>query len=59
MAELDALTPPTGTVSSRRLPPSPAGSLRELLRDPLNFYLSLTRQYMTSCVIDLRPIRPT
>ena len=32
---------PTGL----RLPPMPRGRVRELVRDPLNFFLNLTRQY--------------
>jgi len=28
-----------------RLPPSPQGSLRDLVRDPLNYFLSISRQY--------------
>jgi cytochrome P450 len=28
-----------------RLPPSPKGSVRELVRDPLNFFLRMTREY--------------
>lgn len=28
-----------------RLPPTPKGSLRELVRNPLNYFLSITRQY--------------
>ena len=28
-----------------RLPPAPDGRIREMVRDPLNFFLSLTRQY--------------
>jgi cytochrome P450 len=34
----------TGT-SGRKLPPEPSGSLRDLVRDPLRFFLTLTRQY--------------
>jgi cytochrome P450 len=45
MAELDALNPPNRALPSQRTPPSPSGSMREMLRDPLNFYLTLTRQY--------------
>ena len=29
----------------RLLPPSPKGNLRELVRNPLNYFLFLTRQY--------------
>lgn len=28
-----------------RLPPSPKGSVREMVRDPLNFFLRMTREY--------------
>lgn len=45
MAELDTLTPLGGAASGHHLPPTPTGSLRELLRDPLTYYLNLTRQY--------------
>jgi enediyne biosynthesis protein E7 len=31
--------------TAQRLPPSPQGSIRQLVRDPLNFFLDLTRQY--------------
>ncbi len=39
--------PPSNSDSPhRRLPPTPAGgSLREIVRDPLNFFLNLTAQY--------------
>lgn len=38
---------PQNTASSleRRLPPSPRGSVRELVRNPLNYFLSITQQY--------------
>jgi cytochrome P450 len=31
--------------SAERLPPTPHGSARELVRNPLNYFLSITRQY--------------
>ena len=33
------------STSGRRLPPEPSGSLRDIVRDPLRFFLTLTRQY--------------
>src|SRR5512141_1182661 len=37
---------PNGSRVDRRLPPTPSSSnLRELIRDPLNFFESLTKQY--------------
>jgi cytochrome P450 len=36
------MTEPT---PEKRMPPSPRGSIREMVRDPLNFFLGLTRQY--------------
>ena len=33
------------TPSELRTPPSPEGKTRELVRDPLNFFLTITRQY--------------
>lgn len=32
-------------IPEHHLPPAPRGSLRELVRDPLNYFLSITRQY--------------
>ncbi len=32
-------------VSQHVLPPTPKGNLRDLVRDPLNYFLSITRQY--------------
>jgi cytochrome P450 len=39
-----ALLPPSQN-AERRLPPIPRSSVRELVRDPLNYFLSITRQY--------------
>ncbi len=33
------------STTGHRLPPTPQGSLRELVHNPLNYFLSLTRQY--------------
>jgi cytochrome P450 len=41
-SELNSRTPP---ITGHRLPPTPQGSLRDLVRDPLNYFLSITRQY--------------
>lgn len=39
-------TDPQVSITNRHfLPPSPIGGLRELVRDPLNYFLFLTRQY--------------
>jgi cytochrome P450 len=38
-------TPLSSNAQNRRLPPVPQGSVRELVRDPLNFFTSITRQY--------------
>ena len=45
MAQLDQKTSPDENLPERNLPPTPRGSIREMVRDPLNFFLSLTRQY--------------
>ena len=45
MADIDRDNPAEGNSTQRNLPPSPRGSIREMVRDPLNFYLGLTRQY--------------
>ncbi len=42
-SEIDAN--PDKHANEQRLPPSPHGSIREMVRDPLNFFLGLTRQY--------------
>ncbi len=36
---------PSPSVSEKRLPPVPQGSARELVRNPLGFFTSITRQY--------------
>jgi len=38
-------SPEQASTTGRKLPPEPSGSLRELVRDPLLFFLTLTRQY--------------
>ncbi len=38
-------SPDQAGTSTHKLPPEPSGSLRELVRDPLRFFLTLTRQY--------------
>lgn len=43
MPDLDS--PALDSNRERRLPPAPRGSLREMVRDPLNFFLGLTREY--------------
>ena len=45
LAHPDSLSPSNQNRSARRTPPTPTGSLRDLLRDPLSFYLGLARQY--------------
>ncbi len=37
--------PEPATRSQQKAPPSPDGSLRALMRDPLSFFLTITRQY--------------
>jgi len=48
MSTADHTVPPSEpgkTSRVRRLPPSPKGSVRELVRDPLNFFLGMASQY--------------
>jgi cytochrome P450 len=45
MAQASSYSQPERSQTNRRFPPSPAGSLRDMVRDPLNFFLNLTTQY--------------
>ncbi len=44
MTELETQSKNSGT-TRHRLPPTPQGSVRELVRDPLNYFLSITREH--------------
>jgi cytochrome P450 len=45
MDEINPAVPNNQQLPGERLPPIPAHSLRELVRNPLNFFSSITRQY--------------
>jgi cytochrome P450 len=42
-SEIDSRLPPSSP--ERRLPPAPRGSVRELVRDPLGYFLTISRQF--------------
>jgi hypothetical protein len=42
------------TPGERRYPPTPHGSARELIRNPLNYFLSITREY--GDIVCYRPV---
>jgi cytochrome P450 len=45
MTDVDGFIAETGRSGTGRMPPSPRGSVREMVRDPLNFFLNMTREY--------------
>jgi len=45
MTDVDGFIAETGKGGAGRMPPAPRGSVREMVRDPLNFFLNMTREY--------------
>ncbi len=45
MTDVDGFIAETGRSGTGRMPPSPRGNVREMVRDPLNFFLNMTREY--------------